>query len=87
MDKAKEQIVVKGETLRELYLLHKIGAEMNKNIVADEINIKKSLSPLFKEVEKLIPLLERETPEWAKQLARKNYDNRSGFVIWEEEEI
>ena len=83
MSKIGEEIVAKGETLRNLYLLREIGEEIGE-VFADGINIKKSLSPLFERAEKLIPLLERELPDWAKEIAKNTYDTRNGFVIWEE---
>ncbi len=79
-----KEIADKGEALRSLYLILKIGDEIS-NVVVDGIDVKKSLSPLFRKAEKLIPLIERELPNWARDRARQTYDTRSGFVCWEEE--
>lgn len=89
---AREEIVDKGGLLRKLYLTLELGKELKGyNVVADEISIKSSLVPLLEpllgKIKQLIPLLEREMPEWAVKLARETFDNRTGFVIWEKPEI
>lgn len=87
----REEIVHKGELLRKLYLILELGRGLRGyDVVADGISIKSSLVPLLALLEKikqLIPLLEREMPEWAVKLARETFDNRTGFVIWETLEI
>ena len=89
---AREEIVDKGELLRKLYLTLELGRELRGyDVVADGISIKSSLvpqlEPLLGKIKQLIPLLEREMPEWAVKLARETFDNRTGFVIWEKPEI
>jgi len=90
--KAGEEIVAKGGLLRKLYLTLELGRELRGyNVVTDEISIKSSLFPLLEpllgKIKQLIPLLEREMPEWAVKLAKETFDNRTGFVIWEKPEI
>lgn len=79
-----EEIVQKGEMLRNLYLIRQIIEEMHE-VVADGVNIKGMLSAddFVRKIDQVIPLIERELPEWAKERARQTFSRTDGFVIWE----
>jgi len=78
------EIVAKGELLRDLYLMREIIHSVNPYIVIDGIDTKRVFKTTLDKIEDLIPLVERELPEWAVELAKGTSDNRRGFVIWEE---
>lgn len=84
----KQEIANKGEVLRSLLLFERIYCELacDFGVVVDGIDIGKSINSFenVDRIENLISLTKRELPEWAVKLAKKSFDNRSGFVIWEE---
>lgn len=85
-------IANKGEFLRNMYLVKEIlTGDVDENIVADGMIIKgllkDDIKTFIEKIDKVIPLVKRELPEWAVKLAEDTFDNRRGFIIWEKEKI
>ena len=89
MNEVKGEIAKKGEILRILYLIERLFKEMREEVV-DGVDVKKVFSDIIEKFNEkfnqIIPLIERELPEWAKERARETFNIRSGFVIWEPQE-
>ncbi len=83
MKTLKEEIAKKGGTLRTLYLIQRLFEEMDEEVVSDGLLIKKVFSDIIEKIDRVIPLVEGELPEWAKKRARETFDLRRGFIIWE----
>jgi len=80
----EEEIVKKGETLRDICLIRKVIEEIDEEVVADGINIKGMLfaDDFVRKIDQVISLIERELPGWAKEIAKNTFDLRRGFIIW-----
>lgn len=83
MDVVDEELINKGEFLRSLYLMRELIHSLNPITIYgfDTRNIFKTT---LDKIEDLIPSVERELPSWAVEMARKTFDTRRGFIIWEE---
>lgn len=79
-----EEIVRKGELLRDLYLIREHWTEYQLNFSVDMYDTFKFLKPAIDRVNELIPMLEREMPKWAKERAYATKDRTGGFIIWTE---
>ena len=79
-----EEIVKKGELLRDLYLIQEHWTKYQLDFAIDMYDAFKFLKPVIDRINEFIPMLEREMPEWARKRAYETRD-RAGFIIWTEE--
>jgi len=87
-----QRIVCFGELLRKLYLIRDVLNDTFNDsvgqITSDGIGIDLALNTkifeLQKEINRILPSIERDIPEWALKRARDSFDTRSGFLIWDE---
>ena len=78
-----EELVKKGELLRDLYLIRDRWTKDRLDFVVNGYDAFKFLKLEIDSVNDLISMLEREVPEWVKERAYQTKD-RSGIVIWTE---
>jgi len=81
---ADEEIVKKGELLRDSYLIRENWDEYRLDFSVDMYDVFRFLKPVIDRINELISLLEIEMPEWAKKRAYETRGRSGGFIIWEE---
>lgn len=80
-----QEIVRKGEALRDLIRAERSLTDIiGRGIDVDGINFSSHLVEPRKLIVALIPLVKRELPSWAVELAVRTADVQRGFVVWEE---